>query len=146
MSTTTSFLTAYQPQDEAVTKPHLSTAPKPLISAREYEVLHLIAYEYSSKEIAQKLYVSYETINSHRKNMMEKLGVKNTAGLVRVAFERQLLSLCSVLLVLIVSVHFSNLQGQELVLDEINFQVRGVEAKWDNATDDGTGGKSDSYL
>ncbi|MCL4114597.1 UNVERIFIED_CONTAM: hypothetical protein GTU68_034298 [Idotea baltica] len=58
------------------------------ISPREAEVLHLIAYEHSSKEIASKLFVSYETINSHRKNMMDKLGVRNTAGLVRVAFER----------------------------------------------------------
>jgi len=58
------------------------------ITPREKEVLDLIAYEHSSKEIAQKLFVSPETINSHRKNMMDKLGVRNTAGLVRVAFEK----------------------------------------------------------
>lgn len=57
------------------------------ITNREKEVLHLIAYEYSSKEIAQQLFVSAETINSHRKNMMVKMGVKNTAGLVRRGFE-----------------------------------------------------------
>lgn len=61
------------------------------ITDREKQILHLIAYEHSSKEIAQKLFLSYETINSHRKNMMIKLGVRNTAGLVRVAFERGLL-------------------------------------------------------
>ena len=57
------------------------------ITNREKQVLHLIAYEYSSKEIAQQLYVSSETINSHRKNMMMKMGVRNTAGLVRRGFE-----------------------------------------------------------
>lgn len=57
------------------------------ITNREKEVLRLIAYEYSSKEIARALYVSAETINTHRKNMMIKLGVRNAAGLVRRAFE-----------------------------------------------------------
>lgn len=61
------------------------------ITQREQQVLYLIAYEHSSKEIAQKLFLSFETVNSHRKNMMVKLGVKNTAGLVRVAFERGML-------------------------------------------------------
>ena len=63
------------------------------ITAREHEVLTLIAYEHTAKEIANKLYVSYETINSHRKNIMTKLGVKNTAGMVRVAFQKRLLEL-----------------------------------------------------
>ncbi len=61
------------------------------ISTREQEVLHLIAFEHTAKEIATKLYISYETVNSHRKNIMSKLGVKNTAGMVRVAYERRLL-------------------------------------------------------
>ena len=61
------------------------------ITQREKEVLNLIAYEHSSKEIAEKLFVSHETVNSHRKNMMDKLGVRNAAGLVRVAFERGML-------------------------------------------------------
>lgn len=61
------------------------------ITSREREVLTLIAYEHTAKEIANMLYVSYETVNSHRKNIIQKLGVKNTAGMVRVAVERQLL-------------------------------------------------------
>ena len=61
------------------------------ISTREQEVLNLIAYEHTAKEIANKLYISYETVNSHRKNIMSKLGVKNTAGMVRVAFELRLI-------------------------------------------------------
>ena len=66
---------------------------KALITPREKEVLTLIAYEYSTKQIAAKLYVSYETVSSHRQNLMRKLEVKNAAGLVRVAFERNLLML-----------------------------------------------------
>lgn len=61
------------------------------ITPREQEVLHLIAHEHSSKEIAQMLYVSYETVHSHRKNIMSKIGVRNAAGMVRVAFEQGLI-------------------------------------------------------
>ena len=64
-----------------------------LISPREREVLHLIAYENTAKEIAQKLYISNHTAISHRKNLMQKLSVKNTAGLVRRGFELGLLGL-----------------------------------------------------
>jgi len=62
------------------------------ISSRERQVLHLIAYEHTAKEIADKLFVSYETVNSHRKNIMQKLGVKNTAGMVRVAVQQHLIN------------------------------------------------------
>lgn len=65
------------------------------ITPREQEVLYLIAHEHSSKEIAKKLYVSYETIHSHRKNIMAKLGARNTAGIVRMAYETGLLRLSS---------------------------------------------------
>jgi DNA-binding CsgD family transcriptional regulator len=63
------------------------------ISSREKEVLHLIANEKTSKEIASDLYISNHTAISHRKNLMEKLDVKNTAGLVRRGFELGLLHL-----------------------------------------------------
>ena len=63
------------------------------ISPREQEVLRLIAYENTSQEIASKLYISSHTANSHRKNLMEKLHVKNTAGLVRRGFELGLIAL-----------------------------------------------------
>lgn len=65
------------------------------MSNREQEILHLIAFEHTAKEIASKLFISYETVNSHRKNIMTKLGVRNTAGMVRVAFENQLLIACT---------------------------------------------------
>ncbi len=57
------------------------------ITKREKQVLSLIAYEFSTKQIADKLNVAYETAHSHRKNLLRKLDVKNSAGLIRVAFE-----------------------------------------------------------
>ena len=64
---------------------------KSLISRRESEVLHLIAYEFTTIEIADMLYISYNTAHSHRKSMLNKLKVKNSAGLIRRAFELGLL-------------------------------------------------------
>lgn len=58
-----------------------------LISPRELQVLHLVAYEYTSKEIANSLYLSHHTVDSHVKNLKGKLGVKKAAGLVRRGFE-----------------------------------------------------------
>ncbi len=57
------------------------------LSKREIEVLSLVADECTTKEIAQELYISNHTAISHRKNLMEKLKVKNSAGLVRKGFE-----------------------------------------------------------
>ncbi|MCB0689891.1 MAG: helix-turn-helix transcriptional regulator [Saprospiraceae bacterium] len=64
-----------------------------LISEREKEVLRLVAYEYSSKEIAQELYISTNTVNTHKKNLRSKLDVKNLAGMVRKGFELGILEL-----------------------------------------------------
>ena len=61
------------------------------LSHRESEVLHLIAYEHTNQDIASKLYISHHTVDSHRKTMQQKLRVKNTAGLIRRAFELGLL-------------------------------------------------------
>lgn len=55
------------------------------ISAREQEVLRLIANGFSSKEIANMLFISSHTAISHRKNLIEKFQVKNTAHLVKKA-------------------------------------------------------------
>lgn len=58
------------------------------ISKREIEILRLIANEFTTKEIANELFISRHTADSHRKNLMNKLKVKNSAGLVRVGFEK----------------------------------------------------------
>ncbi len=57
------------------------------ISKRELEVLRLLAFEHNTKEIAQQLFISNHTVISHRKNLLLKMGVRNTAGLVRRGFE-----------------------------------------------------------
>lgn len=57
------------------------------LSEREVEVLQLIARELSNGEIAEKLFISIRTVDTHRRNLLEKLNVKNTAGLVKYAFE-----------------------------------------------------------
>jgi DNA-binding CsgD family transcriptional regulator len=68
------------------------SATKQLVSSRECEVLQLIAFEYSTQEIADALYVSFDTALTHRKNLLKKLKVKNAAGLVRAAFEQRYFS------------------------------------------------------
>ena len=57
------------------------------LSARELEVLKLISDGFTNPEIAEKLYLSTRTIDSHRRNLLQKLDKKNTAGLVRYAIE-----------------------------------------------------------
>jgi len=57
------------------------------ISKREKEILTLISHEYRTREIAQELYISAHTVETHRRNLLEKMDVKNVAGLVRRGFE-----------------------------------------------------------
>ena len=63
----------------------------PSLSRREKEILKLIIEEFTTNEIAEKLFISSGTVESHRRNMISKLGVRNTAGLVAKAFEYRLL-------------------------------------------------------
>jgi DNA-binding NarL/FixJ family response regulator len=58
---------------------------KTILSIREKEIIQLIAQEYTTEEIAEKLFISKHTIEAHRKNIFFKLQVKNTAGLVNKA-------------------------------------------------------------
>lgn len=61
------------------------------LSNREIEVLKLIAQEYSNGEIAERLFISIRTVDTHRRNILDKLQVKNTAGLVKYAIEKALI-------------------------------------------------------
>lgn len=61
------------------------------LSDRELEVLELIAKEFTNNEIAEKLFLSPRTVDAHRRNLLEKTGSRNTAGLVRYAIEHNLL-------------------------------------------------------
>lgn len=69
---------------------------KTIISPRELEILHLVAYEHNTKEIAKELFISEHTVISHRKKLLMKMDVKNAAGMVRKAFERKLLQIESI--------------------------------------------------
>jgi len=60
------------------------------LSDREKEVLVLIANEYSNQEIADKLFISIRTVETHKRNLIDKTGCKNVAGLVMYAVERNL--------------------------------------------------------
>lgn len=62
-----------------------------MLTKRELEILTLIAQEYTNQEIADKLFVSLRTVHSHRINLNQKLGVRNTAGLVNEAHKRGLI-------------------------------------------------------
>jgi DNA-binding NarL/FixJ family response regulator len=62
-----------------------------VLSSRELEVLKLIATEHTNEEISNRLFLSKRTIDTHRQNLMRKLGVKNTAGLVKYAVELNIL-------------------------------------------------------
>ncbi len=62
------------------------------ISDRETEIIKLIAEGLSNKEVADKLFLSTHTVTTHRKNIMNKLGVNNTAGLVLFAVRENLIS------------------------------------------------------
>lgn len=63
----------------------------PRISRREKQILHLIVWEKTTQEIADELFISFSTVETHRRNLINKLDVRNTAGLVRVALEHGLL-------------------------------------------------------
>lgn len=62
-----------------------------ILSRRELEVLKLICKEYSNAEIAEKLFLSVSTVETHRKNLIAKLGVNNTVGLVKFALRNNLI-------------------------------------------------------
>jgi len=61
------------------------------ISGREIEIITLVAQGFSNKEIAEKIFLSVHTVATHRKNIMSKLNVNNSAGLVMYAIEKNLI-------------------------------------------------------
>lgn len=67
-----------------------SNNPFPSLSNREKDVLHCILDELTTNEIAERLHISFGTVETHRRNMLIKTGARNTAGLVRIALEYEL--------------------------------------------------------
>lgn len=76
---------------EVMTSPAAKNTPTPLLTSREKEVLTLIAEGMTNQEIAGQLFVSPLTVDSHRKNLLAKFEVKNTAAMVKMALEYKLL-------------------------------------------------------
>ncbi|MEN2280574.1 response regulator transcription factor [Algoriphagus sp. SE2] len=64
---------------------HRSTSGKKKLTKREKQILQLIVEEYTTHEIANKLFISSCTVETHRLHLIQKMGVRNTAGLVREA-------------------------------------------------------------
>jgi len=70
-----------------------SLAPSSLqISERELQIIQFIAEGYTNSQIAAIIYLSNHTVNTHRKNIMKKLGVNNTAGIVMYAVKTEMVS------------------------------------------------------
>ena len=58
---------------------------------RELQILDLLSYGLTSREIGLELFLSAETIRSHRKNLITKMEAKNVANLIRIAFEKRII-------------------------------------------------------
>lgn len=67
--------------------------PYDMLTDREREVLHLTAVGHSSTEIAKKFSISPRTVETHRANLMQKLGLNNKTELIRYAIQRKILPL-----------------------------------------------------
>lgn len=68
-----------------------SKKPEPTLTKRELEILKLIAQEYTSPEIASMLFIEIATVNTHRRNLIKKLGLKSSLGIVRYAIKKGLI-------------------------------------------------------
>jgi DNA-binding NarL/FixJ family response regulator len=71
--------------------PDTDRPQKIAITPREMDVLKLIAQEFSGTQIAEKLFISATTVETHRKHLMQKLGVQTTIGLVKYALKYNLI-------------------------------------------------------
>ena len=61
------------------------------LTKREIEIIQLLSEEHDSVEVAELLCISRNTVDTHRKNILVKLGVNNTVGLVKYALKHRLL-------------------------------------------------------
>ena len=80
-------------QTSEVNLDHVASCCEPVdISKREMEIIRLIAEGMTNKEIADKLFLSKHTVNTHRKNIMQKLGLGNTADIVMYALKEKIIT------------------------------------------------------
>ncbi|HET6993104.1 MAG TPA: response regulator transcription factor [Bacteroidia bacterium] len=78
--------------DEVSPEPEFVSCEGMKISERETEIIRLVSEGFTNKEIADKLFLSAHTVTTHRKNIMAKLGVNNTAGLVLFAIRNNIVT------------------------------------------------------
>lgn len=64
---------------------------KGMLTSREIEVLRLVAKEFSSRQIAEILFISERTVETHRKNILKKTGASNLVGLIKYAYANNLI-------------------------------------------------------
>lgn len=76
---------------EAARSLQKTDSKSPIITRREKEVLLLVAEGLTNAEIAEKLFISIPTVNTHRKSLLSKFDVSNTASLIRQAAKQDLL-------------------------------------------------------
>ena len=75
--------------NEIISSPAKNELPQlPRLTKREKEILQMIAAGKTSNQIADELFLSPLTVDTHRKNLMQKFGVKNTAGLISMAAQQ----------------------------------------------------------
>lgn len=74
-------------------RPQLKTPFSLTLSEREKEVLQLICEELTTVEIGERLFISPRTVEGHRINLLQKLGCRNTAGLVIIALQQELVDI-----------------------------------------------------
>tara|TARA_R110000868_G_scaffold216416_7_gene466583 strand:- start:632 stop:1258 length:627 start_codon:yes stop_codon:yes gene_type:complete len=67
--------------------------PFAILTRREKEILELIAEGLTNAEIAERLFLGTSTVDTHRKNLLLKIGAKNSASMVKLAIENNLLSI-----------------------------------------------------
>jgi DNA-binding NarL/FixJ family response regulator len=72
-------------------KPQQKPKEQPILTPRETEIVRLLAKEFTNEKIAKELQISYRTVETHRKNIMQKTGAHNLAGLLKFAYDRNIL-------------------------------------------------------
>jgi two-component system, NarL family, nitrate/nitrite response regulator NarL len=64
---------------------------KGVLTSREIEILRLVAKEFNSRQIAEILFISERTVETHRKNILKKSGAQNLVGLIKYAYANNLI-------------------------------------------------------
>jgi DNA-binding NarL/FixJ family response regulator len=81
----------YMSDEAANTLKNATPQESPVLTRRENEILRLIAEGFANPQIAEKLFLSISTVDTHRKSLMRKLNIKNTALLVRYAIDQKII-------------------------------------------------------